>query len=139
MKNKLLPEFQGFLRSRRLVNEKYIHFYAYWASKFLSFSNKSVIPNHELQVEEFLNKLKSQDNVADWQVRQAENALKLYSNHYLGSDKSVLHPDISNRCKKSPNISEIIDELRGALRIKHYSYSTERTYINWIKRFCLKL
>jgi hypothetical protein len=77
MENQLLPEFQGFLRSRRLVNEKYIHFYAYWASKLLSFSNKSVIPNHELQVEEFLNKLKSQDNVADWQVRQADVFHKL--------------------------------------------------------------
>ncbi len=50
MENQLLPEFQEFLRSRRLVNKKYIHFYAYWASKFLSFSNKNMGLNYELQV-----------------------------------------------------------------------------------------
>jgi hypothetical protein len=25
--------------------------------------------------------------------------------------------------------------MRKAIRIKHYSYSTERTYIDWAKRF----
>jgi hypothetical protein len=33
MKNDMLPEFQEFLRSRRLVNEKYISFNAYPARK----------------------------------------------------------------------------------------------------------
>jgi len=27
--------------------------------------------------------------------------------------------------------------VRGALRIKHYSYRTEQTYIDWIKRYII--
>lgn len=29
----------------------------------------------------------------------------------------------------------LLDEVRGALRVKHYSIRTEETYIQWIKRF----
>jgi integron integrase len=32
-------------------------------------------------------------------------------------------------------MSRVIQEMRTAIRIKHYSYSTERTYIDWAKRF----
>ena len=31
--NSILPEFQGFLRSRKLVPEKNIPYFASWASK----------------------------------------------------------------------------------------------------------
>ncbi len=65
MINDVLQEFQEFLHSRRLVHQKYIPYYAYWASKFLSFSNKHTNLNHELCVEEFLNQLQSQSKIAD--------------------------------------------------------------------------
>ena len=34
MRKIVLPEFQEYLRAKSLVNEKYISFYAHWASKF---------------------------------------------------------------------------------------------------------
>ena len=39
MKNKVLPEFQEYLRAKNPVREKYILFYAHWARKFFAFSN----------------------------------------------------------------------------------------------------
>jgi len=33
MKKQILPEFQQYLRLKSLVTEKYIPFYAQWASK----------------------------------------------------------------------------------------------------------
>ncbi len=50
MKHIILPEFQEYLRSKSLVNEKYISFYAHWASKFLTFSNGNRNLSHELAV-----------------------------------------------------------------------------------------
>ena len=35
----------------------------------------------------------------------------------------------------SQNIAEIIEETRRLIRLKHYAYSTERTYIQWTERF----
>ena len=52
MKSNILPKFQSFLRDRNLVPAKNIPFYAHWASKFLSFSNK----NEDLKLEEILIK-----------------------------------------------------------------------------------
>jgi len=43
MKSKTLPEFQSFLISRKLISERKVHFYAYWVSRFLSFSNNNNI------------------------------------------------------------------------------------------------
>jgi hypothetical protein len=31
----------------------------------------------------------------------------------------------------------LLDQLRDAIRLKHYSYSTEKTYVHWAKRFIL--
>jgi hypothetical protein len=70
MKKLQLQDFREFLRSRRLVNEKYIPFYAQWARKLLSFSDKSKRLGHDLRIEAFLNHLRSQDNIADRQIKQ---------------------------------------------------------------------
>lgn len=32
---------------------------------------------------------------------------------------------------------KLLDQLRDALRAKHYSYRTEQTYLDWCKRFIL--
>ena len=32
---------------------------------------------------------------------------------------------------------KLLDQVREQLRLKHYSYRTEETYIHWIKRYIL--
>ena len=32
---------------------------------------------------------------------------------------------------------KLLDQTRDAIRLKHYSYRTEETYLNWIKRYIL--
>ncbi len=32
---------------------------------------------------------------------------------------------------------KLLDQLRDAIRIKHYSYSTKKTYVHWAKRYTL--
>lgn len=32
-------------------------------------------------------------------------------------------------------LAALLDQAREALRVKHYAYSTEQTYLGWIKRF----
>ncbi len=33
--------------------------------------------------------------------------------------------------------SKLLDEIRNVLRVKNYSYRTEKTYIHWINKFIL--
>jgi len=133
MRNRILPEFQDFLLSRSLVPAKNAPFYAHWVSKFLAFSNENQDLGGDLGVEKFLNQLKSQMKIADWQVKQADEALRLYIHHFLDGKTSVVSPNVPQ--ERFPDTSRILGEMREAIRIKHYSYRTERSYLEWAKRF----
>ena len=37
----------------------------------------------------------------------------------------------------SPKPRKLHDQIRDAIRLKHYSYSTEKTYVHWAKRYIL--
>jgi integron integrase len=135
MESNILPDFQKFLLSRGFAPPKNVPFYANWVSKFIAFSNRYEELNHDLLFEKFLDKLKSQKNTADWQIRQAHNAVKLYITHFMDDKKTASQPGKPQKGRKIADISKVIQEMRKAIRIKHYAYSTERTYIDWAKRF----
>jgi integron integrase len=129
----VLPEFQKFLLERKLAPERNIRFFAYWVSRFLEFSRKhdySAAEYQESVVIEFLNILRRDKRILDWQPRQAEDAIKLYYFHYLGKGSSQLSEGIHLN-----DISGMLKEAKRLIRLKHYSYSTERTYLQWMERF----
>ena len=133
MINSVLPEFQEFLSSRSLAAEKNISFYAYWVSRFLYFFNLDQDMPVNSKIEKFIDKLRADPEVADWQVDQAGVAIEIYINQFLRADAAVLS---GSEMKKGVDaINKIIDRLREAIRVKHYAYSTERSYIDWVKRF----
>jgi hypothetical protein len=100
MADRILPEFQDFLLSRSLVRAKNAPFYAHWVSKFFAFSNGNQDLGFSLKVQKFLNQLKSQKKIADWQIKQAEEALRLYFHHLWGSLSSGCPGTEISRCFK---------------------------------------
>lgn len=135
MLSDVLPEFQEFLTSRKLVPEKSVSYYARWVSKFLGFANNSGEESRDLLIRKFLICLAAQGEFADWQIKQAEEALKLYSGQFLSKNADARQENLLNPQKVSLPISEIINKMREAIRLRHYSYKTERSYTDWAKRF----
>jgi len=132
-KNDVLPEFQAFLLDKKLALGKNVFFYALWASKFLNYSNKKQIPSDQYQenaVIEFIETLKSNSAMSDWQIRQAGEAIRLYYFHYRGFKPGNLPAG-----KSADFAPELLTEAKRLIRLKHYAYSTEKTYLQWIKRF----
>ena len=37
----------------------------------------------------------------------------------------------------APKSRKLLDQIRDAIRLKHYSYSTEKTYVHWARRYIL--
>jgi Phage integrase, N-terminal SAM-like domain len=37
---------------------------------------------------------------------------------------------------KTP-LKKLLDKVRDAIRLKHYSYRTKQTYVQWIRRYIL--
>lgn len=136
MPDEYLSEFQKFLLDRKFVLEKNAPFYVYWVGRFLKFSNRNETLPFDTKRDAFLKHLISNRTVADWQLRQAETAIRLYVEHFLKGNTLKVSPESCQKEQKGyGDLSEIIRKLRQALRLKHYSYRTERSYIEWIRRF----
>ena len=102
----------------------------------LYFSNRHQDKNIDLRIRLFLDNLANNQKLPDWQVEQAENAVRLYINNFLSGDVSSLSPNVESVAEnKLPDYQEVQRKLREVIRIKHYAYSTERTYIEWFQRF----
>src|SRR6266496_6856049 len=128
----LLPEFQKFLLDRKLTPENRTSFFAYWVTRYLSFARKQQISPDDYQEESviaFLGGLRADPRIKDWQARQADDALRLYYFHYLGKSRQQASGTALT------NVEEALKEISRVIRSKHYSYSTERTYIQWANRF----
>lgn len=128
-----LPEFQKLLLDRNLVPGKNVPFYAYWVSRFLDFARKrglSAMEYQESAVMEFLDVLRSDKRILDWQPRQADDAIKLYYFHYLSKAGGQI-----SGSTVAADIPGILKAVKRLIRLKHYSYSTERTYLQWTERF----
>ncbi|PIQ88297.1 MAG: integrase [Candidatus Omnitrophica bacterium CG11_big_fil_rev_8_21_14_0_20_42_13] len=130
----VLPEFQEFLLSRKLAPEKSVSYYARWVSKFLDFSNNNSNEKQDLAAKKFITYLK-QSVFADWQVKQAEQALELYTKQFLPKNAGVGGSSFLSAEGSRLEIADIINKAKEAMRLKHYSYATERSYIGWVKRF----
>src|SRR4030042_4759800 len=79
-----LPDFQQYLLSRKLVPEKSVTFYAYWANRYLMFSQRLKNADAAEALRLFLENLQSRENIADWQIQQAKEAIQLYTTHFHG-------------------------------------------------------
>jgi len=134
-KDIILPEFQAFLRSRKFVPEKNIPYFASWASKFLYFCNKNNQLDNNKLVMEFMDSLQRDHRIHDWQIRQARQAVQVYLVNFKGKTASDALSLNAKSDAKGSDVSRIIEEIKRSIRLKHYSLSTERSYIDWAKRF----
>ncbi|UCD34695.1 MAG: integron integrase [Nitrospiraceae bacterium] len=135
LNKEVLPQFQRYLHSKSLVKAQYIPFYAHWASKFLAFSGTNGNLGYDIQMQKFLDLLQGQENIADWQVQQAGDAVQLYVNHFLDGSEPQTISCPSEKEENPSTISRILADMREALRVKHYAYRTELVYLEWVEKF----
>lgn len=132
-----LSDVAQFIEKRNLVTEKYIRYYLHWIKRFLEDSEASNPGlSHKDCLHIYLDKLKNDQQVEDWQVEQAERAVKIYLFTYLpavnsnGDEKPQELPDDSRQFA-----DKTMNKVRELLRLRHYSYRTEQTYVEWCYRF----
>ena len=122
-------EFEKFL-SKGGIPRKYHPFYTLWVSKFLNRLGTQRVRPKDLSPEEIADFLKALSRrYEDWQVKQAEHALKLYR-HLLTRKKAGVEKGADRASWDST-----FKKIRRRIRLRHMSYRTEKTYLLWIKRF----
>lgn len=129
-----LQQFGEFLLKAQLVRPATAPYFVRWVRRFLSrpASNEPLAD----QVRSFCEELERSGGAADWQVRQADQALRIYFVNFLKRTEWHLQP-ASTVVDEQGSTSALaaIEQLRTRLRTRHYSYRTECTYVDWVRRF----
>lgn len=125
----MLNEFKAFLQQKGSIKSQYIPFYVKWVADCYAFLDAS--PTARLRSEakkEFLAQIAK--SLEDWQVNQADAALRLYD-YFLSREVKAGAP--SGDAPEEWKAAE--EKLRKALRLRQRSYNTEKTYLTWLRGF----
>ncbi len=140
-KGEVLRDFEAFLVKLGSVPEDKIKFYIYWVRRFLKFCNYKLENINAEQISQYLDSLEADEKVKDWQVKQAADAVILYAEKYLKKPLQQDAPLAKDSGGKSIDPQgalqwkQTLEEAKNAIRLRHLSLSTEKTYFGWIARF----
>lgn len=126
----MLEPFRKYLSENAPIQVKYIPYYLRWISECYAYSNGSI--EHHIcseQKQQFLSHMSKSHE--DWQVKHADYALRLY-NFFLSRHRKEFSSDLANFKNEWKMIE---DNTRNALRLRHRSLNTEKSYIIWLRQF----
>lgn len=139
--NTVMEEFRRFLEEYRLVPERQLPYYGVWVRRFLDFAGPRQEEGFEPCRMAFLNTLQATPNILDWQVDQADMAIRIYYYQFRkggtgGDPKIASSVIVPGSGKPLPEgASETERQVVAALRLRNYSPRTEDTYAYWWRRF----
>ena len=121
--------YSRFLKERCRIRDKNVAYYSLWVAGCYEFLGMN--PKRPLSAEKTRRYL---DNLAtkkeDWQVKQADYALRLY-NYYISS----IQRSGDRKGQNGKQWDKLTEKVRTVLRLQHLSYRTEKTYLHWLKHF----
>jgi integron integrase len=129
-----LQRFGEFLLRGRLVKEKAAPYCVRWVRRFLvrPASNEPIAD----QARRFTEELARGGGWEEWQVLQAEQAIRIYFVNFL--QRTDWHRPPATTTAGGPRPTDplaALQELRRRIRTRHYSYRTESSYADWARRF----
>ncbi len=132
-----LDEFGEYLLTRSLCREKNAAYYVYWVKQFFRESREWEAAEWEVLLQRFVDVLRDRPGTEAWQVEQAERAVRLYFHNFRSGDAL---PSVATRALEvgadgSVGCVELLAAVRLSLRVQHYSYRSEQTYLDWLRRF----
>ena len=119
-----LQQFGEFVLKTQLVKEKAAPYCVRWVRRFVTrpASDESLTD----QVRTFCEELERDGVYQDWQVHQAEQALRMYFVNFLQRTDWHRQPGstvVDEQGRTGPLAA--LDQLRSRIRTRHYSYRTE--------------
>ena len=125
-----LQKFAEYLRTMGVAPTNQIPFYCDWVARFL----KLELRNRDLSDQDKLICWSGHNGMEDWQVNQAEDAVKIYLG-WRGSYACKTPPEMNNHQTTLMTAADVLSKTKELIRLRHYSYRTEGTYLSWIERY----
>ncbi len=124
-----------------LVDDRYRPYYLRWLQRFLTgpWSTGRRAPNDALAA--FAQQLEQDGRTEEWQVRQAIRSVELFQQHYLrhiletGAEVPAAVAGQADNTEAPKTFAAALGETRTLVRLRHYAYQTEQTYLEWLGRY----
>ncbi len=126
----MLEQYLIYLQNKQIIKPSQRPFFIQWVIDLYKFCKKE--PSQDLnqdEINDFIVRLA--DTRQDWQVHQAEDAIRLYL-YYKNQAKKI---QAQQKPKTNKIWAKAIDHMVNAMRLKHLSYRTEQTYLSWMRQF----
>jgi len=122
--------YEVFLTQKGTVKTQYFPYNLKWVSDCYGYLNERLPDrlNSEERKQFLLNMAKPHE---DWRVKQADTALRLY-NYFFSKNNT---PTTSETFSFKETWGLFEEKMREALRLRHRSLSTEKTYLIWLRGF----
>jgi integron integrase len=132
-----LSRFAEYLLRNRLVKDAHARYYVSWVRQFLQKAPADPRLSLVERLDQFLLSLRAEQRYADWQLEQAERAIRLYFHNFQNNTdwKATAETTVQPATDGTIPRAATVAETRRILRLRHYSYRTEQTYLEWIERF----
>jgi len=123
-----LIDYKEYIERNNFVSEDKSGYFINWVNRFLQLNFAKQLSNQD-KIMQFVEHLAIDNSLKDWQREQARQAVEIYLNMFLakvtGVSSSGRHPDLPATAEK----------MRTILRLKHYAYRTEQTYLDWVRKY----
>lgn len=125
-----MEAFKDYLLKRRIIPPKQIAYYAHWVIRFFNHCGKHPgDPIEQADIDEYLKAEAKQRE--SWQIDQARNAVEIYRYWTVQKNASTSRRGLN----ASAQWKAVASEMRRVMRLRHMSYQTEKTYLQWVRRF----
>lgn len=151
-------DFEACLLAQQVSADK-VKWYLGWARQLARQMQDVPLRQHSAgQVAAFLQGLEQSPKVQPWQVTQADDALRIFYQKYLGctwaqdwvgwsfaegasaQQAGVVDPPLDERPiprQEHDALNAVLERLRAEIRLRQYSRRTEKSYLDWSRRFAL--
>jgi integron integrase len=132
----LLARLGEYLLRRQLTDESHAKFFVIWVRRFLNTTPRIPNATTDEALTLFLDGLQ-RAQTEDWRVEQARKAVRAWfawrdEEHNAGPVRAA---KVTVASDGTVAADAALETMRETLRVRHYSYRTEQTYLDWVRRF----
>lgn len=133
---RLLAAFADHLLKNRLADEKHGRYMVNWVRRFLAFPPPMTGSTVEEVLKAYLQQLE-EERYESWQVEQARQSVRVWLawRQNTASAPLATPQKMALASDQTLDPAEALDMLSQTLRVRHYSYRTEQTYLDWTRRY----
>ena len=125
-----IEDYRNYLEKKNDINNKHIPFYVNWVRSFLKYCKGKIdFGNPTKQIDLFL--IQTGKRYEQWQVDQAQEAIRLYCYFAGKTDKT----ELETKSYPITDWKSAGERMVRMLRLKQKAYRTEQSYMSWLRDF----